>query len=104
MPLGSYPDVQSPWGLWDASGGAAEWTEEIIDWGEGPRFRIVEGSWAGAHVSYSSLDAAYGYTADTPQFDFHYGLRVASSVPTSPALLVILMGVSHSFFPNRKRK
>src|SRR5690606_21628647 len=43
IPLGSYPDVQSPWGLLDTTGGAAEWTEEI----HAQTFRRADGADAG---------------------------------------------------------
>src|SRR5205814_1720450 len=29
IPLGSYPQVQTPWGLLDAAGGTLEWNEDI---------------------------------------------------------------------------
>ena len=30
IPLGAYPQTQSPWGLLDVAGGTLEWTEEIL--------------------------------------------------------------------------
>ncbi|MGP1273584.1 MAG: SUMF1/EgtB/PvdO family nonheme iron enzyme [Phycisphaerales bacterium] len=83
IPVGAYPDVESPYGLLDVSGGAAEWTESYTpdifqtkrDWG---------GSAAGMPAT-NDQDRVYRIGSDTvglpggPQ-----GIRIASAVP-SPA-------------------
>jgi len=40
FPVASYPDIQSPWGLWDGSGGTTEWTEQFAE----DRLRVIHGS------------------------------------------------------------
>ncbi|MCC5787085.1 MAG: SUMF1/EgtB/PvdO family nonheme iron enzyme [Phycisphaerales bacterium] len=81
VPLGSYPDVTTPWGLLDASGGADEWLEE---WTHdiAPRHRWRIGTHAG-QASWEISDRAdvipsaaspSGSVATT-------GLRIASVVP-----------------------
>ena len=88
IPLGSYPDTPSPWGLLDTSGGAAEWTEEAI--GElGLIARALGGAWAGSDQFaldfFDSIDTINGLR---PTFPFDGGLRIASAIPspTGPAL------------------
>ena len=70
IPLGAYPDVTSPWGLLDTSGGASEWTEEIFK----QQARITEGRYA----DYS----------DDPRFDpdtlLHYSLWPPGNFPSFP--------------------
>lgn len=85
IPLGSYPNVQSPWGLLDASGGAGEWTEEIFF----RESRGADGAWAG--LAFPELDEI-GRTLDLrPQSGSFAGLRVASAVPTPSTSLVFLI-------------
>jgi hypothetical protein len=97
IPLGSYADVQSPWGLWDASGGAMEWTEDVYyEPRFGPMGRILDGSHAGAGTDLVVLDNVWDTFWDLPQLDGHYGLRVASAVPgpSSFVFLVVMYGLS----------
>lgn len=42
--VGSYPDMQSPWGLLDVSGSNAEWTETLSNPTQLTRTRFVEGT------------------------------------------------------------
>ncbi len=93
VPLGAYPDVQSPWGLLDVAGATAEWTEQI-SYGtfEGPDARYVEGShWNGApgyglgdSISFSPGQLAPYLSA------FDFGFRVASVVPGPSPLAAIV--------------
>lgn len=102
IPLSSYTDVQSPWGLWDASGGAQEWTEEII-WAEtGPYGRMIDGSWAGAEWRFAYFDRAWGTDWAMPQFDVYNGLRIASSVP-GPGSGIVLAIVTALQMRRRRR-
>src|SRR5690606_11531585 len=73
IPLGSYPDAQTPWSLLDASGGASEWTEE---W-NGFYARTVDGS----RASNSSVDLDVIWSVSASSVDGSGGLRVASAVP-----------------------
>lgn len=91
IPLGAYSDVQSPWGLWDVSGGAAEWTESV-DNPAAPSSRAIDGSWAGAPAFSTNLDLAHGTDFLPPDALGYAGLRIASAVPAPPGLA--LMGVT----------
>jgi formylglycine-generating enzyme required for sulfatase activity len=92
--VGEYADVQSPWGLFDVSGGESEWLEDTRDPTFGTR------AWHGTSngdpdffiTDYDRLDAF--------NHEFAYfrgaGFRVASAVPspTIPSILV-LAGIAH---------
>lgn len=95
--VGSYPDVTSPWGLLDISGGVSEYTETT--WDPFFRNRIRRGS------SFGDLSFEY---SDSIEFSFQAfpddavsGLRLASDVPEpGPVVLVPLIG----FMVNQKRR
>ena len=81
IPLGSYPEVQSPWGLLDVSGGAAEWTEDWL-FPEFPRYRTINGAPAGEWLfSGIDLDLIYRHTDGLPHLNGLGvgGLRIASA-------------------------
>ena len=80
IPLGSYPDVQSPWGLLDLSGAASEWLEEVNYDVNGPRERFLDGEWAGAPIFQDDRDKVYVTDISHPQGSFNTGLRIASAV------------------------
>ena len=85
IPLGSYPNVQSPWGLWDTSGASAEWTEEAFEF-PNPRYRLVFGSWGGINTSDGRIfdaDAMFPAGADES------GLRIASAIPAPGCLTIV---------------
>ncbi len=80
IPVGSYPGVQSPWGLLDLSGAASEWLEEVNDYGNGPRERLFDGEWAGSRIFQENRDEVYVTDIAHPASHFTMGLRVASAV------------------------
>lgn len=91
IPLGSY-NVTTPWGLFDASGGMAEWTEGILQFAsDGPRFRIFDGS------DWSSIfgDELTSYGAEFPTLALGYsGFRIAAAIPTPQSgVLMVVWGV-----------
>lgn len=99
VPLGAYPDVESPWGLFDTSGGTAEWTEEIgLVSGVFPVFRGFDGSaW-----TVPGLDQVHFRGGDSPSFSFYdLGFRVASSVP-APGTSALLAGLLVHFSRRRR--
>jgi formylglycine-generating enzyme required for sulfatase activity len=104
IPLGSYPNSTSPWGLLDTSGGAREWCEDLfIDPVTGRAlYRTTQGSSAGQS---SLIGADYFHTAigtDTPSQEYSsQGLRIASAVP-APSTLVVLSGLL-TMFRSRRR-
>jgi len=84
VPVGAYPEVQSPWGLLDVSGGAAEWTE---DWLFDTQIdRVWGGSFAGPRELVDlgvDQDEIWRIGASSPNFTFQdIGLRLASAIPT----------------------
>ncbi len=83
IPLGAYPEVQSPWGLFDVSGGAAEWTEDWL-FPNFPRYRMIDGAPAGEWLfSGVDLDLIYRHTSGFPSFSGlgAGGLRITSAIP-----------------------
>ncbi len=89
IPLGAYPDVQSPWGLLDVAGGAAEWTEEIFheDW---PSTRGFEGSWAGTDLVVAEIKdraSRFGGTLGPGGAGDFAGLRIASLIVPTPGAI-----------------
>lgn len=91
IPLGAYMDSVSPWGLWDTSGGAREWSEDLVVV-QFPRERRVSGSWAG-WAPFDFLDSVYGTGSVNPGLTGGpEGLRIAS-VPSCGSLgLVVACG------------
>lgn len=83
MDVGSYPDVQSPWGLLDGSGGQREWSETAFD----AYSRIMDGSRFGMGNAFPYYDLLDFWGFVDP--DAHFGFRVASQVP-SPASVLLL--------------
>jgi hypothetical protein len=89
--VGSYPAVQSPWGLLDASGGVSEWTESTNSI---PReWRYVRGSNAGTAVYdlADRLDEYWLFYQGFPLFGGSTGMRLASAVPTPSAACACLV-------------
>lgn len=105
VPLGAYPDVQSPWGLLDLAGATSEWTEGIFYGAlEGPRSRQLEGSyWSGAPGE-GIGDAIWARGADWPPniAALDFGLRIASVVP-APSSLMGILGCVVLVTPRRRK-
>jgi formylglycine-generating enzyme required for sulfatase activity len=103
IPLGAYPDVQSPWGLFDTAGGTAEWSEEVLlTNGQFPTARLFDGSaWAGDGTFADLVNHSGG---DAPSFSFYdLGFRVASAVP-SPGSSALGVGLLLILNQRRRRK
>jgi sulfatase modifying factor 1 len=99
IPLGSYPDVQTPWGLLDASGGTGEWTETKYL----QTSRISDGSfWTLSPGQANLLDRLSVYGGDFPHIPtLEHGLRIAS-VP-SPGTIAVGLGVCIALGASRRR-
>ena len=88
IPLGAYPDVQSPWGLLDMAGATKEFTETVRTV-NGERVRSIAGSHWTAGVS--GVDAIYMIGDEFPSSpSLFHGLRVAAAVPTPGAVVVVV--------------
>jgi formylglycine-generating enzyme required for sulfatase activity len=95
IPLGAYTGSQSPWGLFDTSGGAAEWIEEVFG-----NERGHAGSFAGDSF-YEFWDYIYGigsaHTTSTMN-----SFRIASQIPSPGTAAGLLIGTVFSL--NRRRR
>lgn len=74
VPVGSYPNAVSPWGLLDGSGGAPEYLGEWID-----GVLAMDGSMTGEH-SFTSDRLDYATGVGLPDIPIA-GIRLASRVP-----------------------
>jgi formylglycine-generating enzyme required for sulfatase activity len=106
IPLGAYTAVMSPWGLFDTSGGTAEWTEEARGGPSGiPEVRSLRGSaWndAPGTARASDLLAVNGNSNEWPGFGtFDFGLRVAALVP-APACGALFLAIGIWGFQRRR--
>ncbi len=100
--VAAFRDVQSPWGLWDTSGGVTEWTETLNNTlapGHNPDGRWIDGSsWV---FGLPIPDIGEGpFTADRIDYfgsgfpdEFHIGLRIAREVPSQSSAVVLLGAV-----------
>jgi hypothetical protein len=95
IPLGSYPQTQSPWGLLDVSGGAAEWLEDFNPvHNPGPRDRLYSTSLSGPSGPFGFLsDRVNGFigSAHPTTTSAGTGLRIAS-VPAPPITFALMLG------------
>ena len=109
IPVGSYPDVQSPWGLLDASGSAAEWTSTafpLTNWRTGLPTDIF---YCGSQMSIGEGDfqpSIFDFI-DEPSsslpFDFGQpGLRIAAAIP-SPSSAIVVGGLVALIGPRTRR-
>jgi Sulfatase-modifying factor enzyme 1 len=99
FPVGSYPDVQSPWGLLGGSGTVLELTETLGDTSNGPRDRVILGSARRTSLVWDRIDTArFGHPGNRQG-----GLRIASVVP-SPAAFALLGSASLVLVSRRRRK
>ena len=80
IPLKIYPDVQSPYGLFDVLGGNGEMTEEWFDdfFGDRHHSRMVRKG-SNDYVSFVNYDYFLIYGTASPSLG-SYGLRIASAV------------------------
>ncbi len=89
LDVGSYPDVQSPWGLLDLAGGQREWLEDLrLIFGV--HSRLIEGSdyrAFGTGDPFSPDQIAYPITSNVR---FAFGLRLATLVPAPASCLVMV--------------
>lgn len=86
--VGSYPNAQSPWGLFDTAGSATEWTETWIE--ENPLFhnqRVLMWAAGGAPIAWGEIDHLQG-TFPTTGFG---GLRLAMAIPAPGAASVLAL-------------
>jgi formylglycine-generating enzyme required for sulfatase activity len=105
IPLGSFPTVQSPWGLLDTAGGTQELTESVLTLSGGNRYRVLDGSYFSEETFYANgLDQMAGWAAEYPHVNLlQFGLRVASPVP-SPSSCAVAGGMLTTLCARRRRR
>ena len=100
LPLGSYTDAQSPWGLFDVSGGTMEWTEEATS---DRRFRWLDGAPVFHPADFLLIDRVDQMADGRPEAGgIVHGLRLASTVP-APSWTGIL-AMAGGFALTRRRR
>jgi len=82
IPVGSYPDVRSPWGLLDVSGGVRELTSTLLG---DPQRNGVFTSPTGVISSPPEFDQLGWFRTGGFSSEFA-GLRIASSIPSSSGI------------------
>ena len=94
IPLGAYPQTVSPWGMIDAAGGTSEFLETSYS-ANGLTQRMTKGSYAGSgDFGARTLDNIVGFSTTFPSDrDYSDGLRLAATVPSPSALIVVSVGV-----------
>lgn len=101
IPVASYPDVRSPWGLLDCSGSAAEWLEDV-SFANPPQARLMDGSNAGELQFADFRDQAGRVQTAPPWATYSFiGIRIASDVPSPGGSTVFVLMVVLSL--KRKR-
>lgn len=102
VPLKSYPQAMTPWGLLDVSGGASEWVEEGGGY-DGLRDRVLLGSFTGLALGaaeyYDVPWQALGSFGPEARFPLA-GVRVAAAIPCPPCA-ALLVGVVFFIGPRR---
>lgn len=101
--VASYRDVQSPWGLWDVSGGVSEWTEGYEEALDVPlAWRIAEGTgyYGLPPVLVEQFDGIDAWFFRAP-WASDFGIRIARAVPTPSGTCVVLLG-SLAFLQRRR--
>lgn len=96
-PVASYPDVQSPWGLWDGSGSEREWTEWLTE----SRRRMTKGSEPG--LSPTGLDSVDQINGTSPS-NFAIGFRIAASVPVPAPASITIVAIAFGMHIARRRE
>ncbi len=98
--VAAYFDVQSPWGLWDGSGGVREWSDDpVVDIDTGEQYgRYVMGTVAGPNppATRDRIGAEFG---TSPQS--HMGIRVARAIPGPSGTIFVI--TAYCFTTRRRR-
>ena len=93
--LGAYSAVQSPWGLFDTSGGCSEWNEDAwLAFGTNPAGRYIDSSAWGDGTTQANISDQISYIgSDYPSIDYaDYGFRIAAAIP-SPGGVAVFGGL-----------
>lgn len=94
VPVGSYPDVRSPWGLLDGSGGESEWTE--LQGFSNTRSSRGSEAFNEFYQPWDEIDFLGGSFANFPVS----GIRLATVVPEPGVMMVAFL----AFLSETRRK
>lgn len=87
LPVKSFPHVQSPWGLWDVSGGVSEWTGTAVE-----RYaRYGKGTASYSFLSWPDEDRLDNMGPTNSPVQAVNGFRIASSVPSIGTVAPIVL-------------
>lgn len=101
IPLGSYPNTPSIWGLLDIAGAGREWTEGVLRDGQGAIGRMMGGSSAAGP---SSGDIVYGMGGVEPWTQAgNFNFRLASAVPSPGGFVPLGLALSLARARSRTR-
>ena len=103
IPLNSYPNVRTPWGLVDAAGMTREWTEEVIGTQGSLEARRADGSYwtQSGGISFFS-DQVISAGGDAPDIgSLINGFRIAAAVPSPSA---VGLGMAATLIGTRRRR
>ncbi|MBY0313172.1 MAG: formylglycine-generating enzyme family protein [Phycisphaerales bacterium] len=98
IPVGSYPSEQSPWGILDGAGSAAEWTEFRDPFGLNGVFfarRGLLGSSLDSVPSTASTLTRIGTLGRESPMSRYYGagIRLASDIPSPASAVIVVLSV-----------
>jgi formylglycine-generating enzyme required for sulfatase activity len=91
LPVGSFPHVQSPWGVLDMAGGQREWTSALNNAENAIRVKGTPWTDIPADNLFGPDRLAYAVGANTQSF--LAGFRLASSIPAPGTAAVVALGV-----------
>ena len=98
LPVASYTNAMSPWGLFDGSGGAEEWLEESVSFD--PQSRYTRGTgFYGSPASGDQIEWVRGL--HSLGISNVAGIRIATVIPSVPTGLVVLFSCSVFFRRSR---
>jgi len=95
IPLNSYPNVRTPWGLIDAAGMTSEWTEGFRGVNGSLEIRVTDGSWwTSSNGSSFFADQIISSGGDAPDIgSLIRGFRIAAAIPSPSAFAISLGGI-----------
>jgi hypothetical protein len=102
IPLGAYPEAQSPWELLDTAGGGQEWNEQPYFPGE-----LSDRGYCGSSVLVNDLSLATiqahfsGFGSSRLNSPYFTSVRIASAVPSTHCSVIGVMAAGYIF--RRKR-
>ncbi len=101
LDVGSFTDIQSPWGLFDLAGGESEWSETISSKMR-PQRRLIHGTrWTNATFGDPIFPNDIVGSGRSGGVRTIWGLRLAAAVPSIGTIPIMMVGFS--YFTRRKR-